>query len=713
MARASMERQVNGAMKGRSIFRDEKGSTTAGMAVALLVTLSLLFSAAQVYRIHAAGSEVQEVADAAACAALNPVAEFMVAVRVADAAVLSLTLLGDIAYGAGVVALCVPPAAELGSQLVSAGQKVLKARDALSQKACEGLGALQRALPFLAAANGAAVAAANGEGSGYAAMALLLPGEGSSIASGASAVEESMEEAVEAGKGELAEAASRAEEAARAAEEARARGFARDCGDNPSYCMYERAGRLAGLSGADNPLFASVDSWSFSVPLERARVYYRERLLSERPASDSAEEQARSALRKRFYAYAISELREAFVHETADSFSASFPRFPRNTEQMRATRLYTEPVYPVTVDGELPVMHAWDGCPEAGLVDYYGSAEEWESGSFETCPACKFTASALGSVASASTSIDNGFEYHYDAVAQAAADYQKARADAEPLSRAAKGNAEGLLDEVLAALGDVGAFRIKADPPGAAGCIAFVVSTGTSEPTAFESAFAPSGTLGARAAVSAATLIRDESEEASVIGDLLDDLSGSGSALSGVGGLVLDGWAGALEAYSSGTEGLENGVAAVLSGIPLAGSTGLGEWAANGLREGLEAVGLEPADTAPLKPVLAGTEAVARAGGGDWSARYLSLREQALARPEASSDALGLLAERVSDEAYQRLASLEITLAVVEIPLTGVSVPLTVTLPVTLAEGATGLVDGAFAALRNIVGAPTYLERWE
>ena len=509
------------------------------------------------------------------------------------------------------------------------------------------------------------------------------------------------------------DAASRAEEAARAVEEARARGFARDCGDNPSYCMYERAGRLAGLSGADNPLFASVDSWSFSVPLERARAYYRERLLSERPAFDSAEEQARSALRKRFYAYAISELREAFVHETADSFSASFPRFPRNTEQMRATRLYTEPVYPVTVDGELPVMHAWDGCPEAGLVDYYGSAEEWESGSFETCPACKFTASALGSVASASTSIDNGFEYHYDAVAQAAADYQKARADAEPLSRAAKGKAEGLLDEVLAALGDAGAFRIKADPPGAAGCIAFVVSTGTLAPTAFESAFAPSGALGTRAAVSAATLIRDESEEASVVGDLLDDLAGSGSVVSGVGGLVLDGWAGVLEAYGSGVEGLQQGVEALLSGVPLVGSTGLGKWAADGLREGLQAVGLEPADTAPLKPVLAGTEAVARAGGGDWSARYLSLREQALSRPEASDDALGLLAGRVSDEAYQRLASLEITLAVVEVPLTGVAVPLTVTLPATLAEGAAGLVDGAFAALRNVVGVPVYLERGE
>ncbi|MFR7404494.1 MAG: hypothetical protein ACLUW6_07800 [Coriobacteriaceae bacterium] len=198
-----------------------------------------------------------------------------------------------------------------------------------------------------------------------------------------------------------------------------------------------------------------------------------------------------------------------------------------------------------------------------------------------------------------------------------------------------------------------------------------------------------------------------------MIGDLLDDLSGSGSVVSGVGGLVLDGWAGVLEAYGSGVEGLQQGVEALLSGVPLAGSTGLGEWAANGLREGLEAVGLEPADTAPLKPVLAGTEAVARAGGGDWSARYLSLREQALARPEASSDALGLLAERVSDEAYQRLASLEITLAVVEIPLTGVAVPLTVTLPPPWPKGRPDLSMAPSQLCATSSALRTYLERWE
>lgn len=130
--------------------------------------------------------------------------------------------------------------------------------------------------------------------------------------------------------------------------------------------------------------------------------------------------------------------------------------------------------------------------------------------------------------------------------------------------------------------------------------------------------------------------------------------------------------------------------------------------------EGLEAVGLEPGPTRlpssrflrARKPWRALAAATGQPGTSLCARRHW-------ARPEASSDALGLLAERVSDEAYQRLASLEIILAVVEIPLTGVSVPLTVTLPATLAEGATGLVDGAFAALRNIVGAPTYLERWE
>ncbi|MFR3090641.1 MAG: TadE/TadG family type IV pilus assembly protein [Eggerthella lenta] len=63
-------------------FHDEEGMTTVGVVLSLLVTLALVFSAGQAYRVGSASSEVQNVADAAALAAQNEVGEFMIAVRV-------------------------------------------------------------------------------------------------------------------------------------------------------------------------------------------------------------------------------------------------------------------------------------------------------------------------------------------------------------------------------------------------------------------------------------------------------------------------------------------------------------------------------------------------------------------------------------------------------------------------------------------------------
>ena len=56
-----------GSMK-RDLFREDDGFSTVGMVVALLVTLSLLFSAARVYRVSSASADIQNVADAAALA---------------------------------------------------------------------------------------------------------------------------------------------------------------------------------------------------------------------------------------------------------------------------------------------------------------------------------------------------------------------------------------------------------------------------------------------------------------------------------------------------------------------------------------------------------------------------------------------------------------------------------------------------------------------
>lgn len=702
-------------MRRERIIRDEEGFTTAGMAVALLVSLALLFSAAQVYRVNALAADVQDVADAAALAAENQVGEFMVAVRVVDGAVLSMTLLGVAAYGLGVVGLCVPPAAELGSQLISIGQKVLQARDEFAARAAAGLDRVQQALPFLAAANAATVAQANGEGraGAMAGVALLLPAQGEPIALGAGSAESELADSVEAEKDDLADAATRAEEAARAANEAKERGFLRDCGDDPSYCMYERAAHLASLGGSENPRYASVDTWSFSVALNRARAYYAQRLLRERPEGDTVEDKARSALRRQFYRYAASQLREACAVPADESGAVSFPLLPRNTEQMRTTTLYTDPAYPIDAEGEVPVMHAWEGCPGLGLTDSYGSVATLEAGGFGECPSCHFTASALGNVAAASTSIENGFEYHYAAVAQAADDYRRAVREAKPLGDLVKRQAQGLLDKVKEALEEAAARRIRARPPGSDGCIALVVATDSPGAGPFESAFVRGGSaLGTRAAISAATLVADETEGASVVGDVLDGLDADGSAVVGAARIALDCWSGLLTAYGRGQEALAESVEKALDGLPLVGAAGLGPWAADALRDGMATVGLQPADTAPLKAVLANSGEVAAADGSTWSVRYLSVRDQALAASPTTTDAFSSLADRIERDAYDRLAALEIEIAVIELPF-GVSVPLTLSLPPAVVRGAQGLVEQACDAVRSASGWFGRVTAWE
>lgn len=714
MGPVPMTRLVHGAMKIDRVIRDEEGFTTAGMAIALLVTLSLLFSAAQVYRINAAAAGVQDVADAAALAAESQVAEFMVAVRVVDGAVLSLSLLGGASYGLGVVGLCVPSAADLGAQLVSAAQKILKARDRFAERAAASLNEVQRALPFMAAASAAAVAAANGtsrEG-GYHAVALLLPAAGKAITVGSNDAEDDLEEAVAQEKDALTEAAARAEEAARKASEAKRRAFLRDCGDNPNYCMYERASHLAGLDGSDNPLFQSEDAWSFPVARDRALAYYRTRLLTEQPEGDTSEDKARSALRKQFYAYAVARLREADIRETPTSLQGAFPRFPRNLEQLRGTSLYTDARYPVEVEGELPVMHAWEGCAGLGLTDHFDSVKALEEGEFLICEHCRFTPASLGSVASASTAIDNGFEYHYDAVARAASEYQEALREGAPLSAEVKREAQGLLDKVVAALQGVSSMRIDAVPPGAMGCIALVVASDGSP--SFSSPFVgKDASLGTRAAISAATLVEDRSEGASVIGNLLDGFDIGAGSVTGAGRLVLKCWSALLKAYGEGQQALIGGVEAVLDGLPLVGATGLGGWAAGALREAVEAVGLEPASIQPLKPVLAQTAAVARADGGEYAVRFLSVREQALSSALASSHPLEELVDRIERDAYDRLSSLEIEIACIELPFGVGTIPVTIALPPSVTAGAQGLVERAGDVLRGAVGALGWDDSWE
>ena len=710
-------------------FRDERGFTTTSMVISLLVTLALVFTAGQVYRVGSASAEVQDVADAAALAAENQVAEFMIVARYCDAIVLSLTLTGATLTGLGIAALCTPVTAPISKALIEAGEKVFKMRNSFADRAAKALNKLQEALPYFSAACAAAVAQANNVDSGganYLGVALLVPSKGEHIDVGSSDRVEELLDDVDERADEIREKAERAEEAAKEANRSKERAFARDCGDNPGYCMYERASSLVGLSGGDNPLYTSVDAWSFSVALARAKAYYRARLAAEAPATWSVDEQARSSLREKFYRFAVEELSAGYVHETADSFEANFPHLPSNTSEMRATALYTDDVYPITSsaeDEEEParVMHAWMGCPEvqAHGVESFGSIAYMESEDLPECPVCEFRASSMGKVAAASTSIENGFEYHYEAVADEAFLYEKARREAKGPADDVKSEAGGLLEELGEALKESVGKRIEAHPPGRYGAVAFVVNAGATPAAAgFASGFARSGgSLGPRAAVSAATLVDEGTGEGrNVLNSALDGLRANGGAAVGAAGIVLDAWSWMLGAYAAGQDALMSGIRDGLNSLPLASASGLGTWAADKLESAVGGLGLQPAEIGALKPVLVNTGHVAAKDDGSILSGYLSVKSRIVAHPIGSTDLFSGVLTEVEQAAVESIEGLGDSVEIASIDLIGdggLSIPVTVPLPPEAKAMSASAIHGLFDRIRSYYVEVSGVRVWE
>ena len=701
-------------------MRDEAGMTTAGMVLAMLLTLSLVFSTAQVYRVQSISSRTQSVADAAALAAQNVVAEFMIAVRVCDAVVLSLTLASGVCTGLAVAALCVPGGQAIGGELLNAAGRVGDARNSFSQRAASGLNRVQRSLPFLSAAAAAAVASSNARGaSSYVALAVSVPAKASDITlpddGGAG------RRALDSANGQadaIREAAQQADRAVQEANEAKRRAFEHDCGARPAYCMSERAEALSGLSGSENPLYSSVDAWSFSVALERARNYYAARLEAERPQGDSVDEQVRSQMRKRLYAFACKELAHGYVHEDSDSFDAYFPSLPRNTEQMKGTSLFTEQVYPCTQDEEgRIVMHAWQGCPLVDEVAWMGSIEEMTNASYAECGACHFTASSMGEVASASSVIDNGFEYHYAIVADAARDYGQALDRARPASREVRERASSVFDEVGSALSQAGGMRIDANPPGSKGVVVLVSSVGADAPTTgFESTFVQvTGSLGTRVAVSSATLVADPSGEGeNVLTSVLDGLKPAGGALVGASGVVLSCWSGLLGVYARGQDALRDVVRSALDGLPLVGATGLGDWAADALESAIGAAGLEPANLDALRPVLVNSAHVAAADENQAAcARLVELKRAAVEHPLASNDAFTAVVGATEQSVLERIDAAGDSVEVATMDIEGTEVPVTVALPPCAKDFSKGVVERIAETLLSVRSSVTGVRAWD
>lgn len=584
--------------------RDDGGYTTVAVALALLVSLSLVFATAAGQWGLTRSADVQEVADATALAGANCVAAFSTIVQTVDACALSLGLTGLVLCAAGLVVAAIPVVQAHAPTVLGTGRSVLESRRDFSRSAALGLRALERALPSLIMANSASCVSANcRQGVEYFGCAVPFP---QSSESDYSFLDNEIDvgEVDEAAR-ELREATQEKEDALVRAADAKARAWRADCVDDP-LCMRSRAHTLAGLSDAANPNYASPDDWRFAYACQRACNYYLVRSQQEAPEGSSAEELSRSAARESFYEYAHGTIGDAVCIEE-DPVSLRLPELPHTRAQVRETTLYTDVRWPCTIEEGARTLHSTLACPGAeGEESGYASLAQLEAGEVTRCETCGMDVATMGSVADASTNIDNGFEHYWRIVVEASRDYQEAK-DAAALAEQRMQDAAGKGAEAFqTAIDALATEHATIVPAGAWGCVSLVVrKEGTVVPTELTAAFLSGATLPPGAALSAATLAPDQSADGgTILSHVLDGVRERGSLAVDIVGNVTELWGRLLVGYGSAYGNVSSAASDLLDNM---GSV-FGERTATWLRQRVQAIvsalAIEPVDLRMRKPVL-------------------------------------------------------------------------------------------------------------
>lgn len=658
------------------LFVDERGYTSIAVAVALLVSVSLVFGVASAEWTLSRGADVQEVADAASLAGSNVVSAYCTVAQALDACVLSLGLSGMAVMGSGLVLAAVPGAQTASAKALEVGRKVLEARRRFATSVTEGLGRLEHAIPALCVANSYGCASANStKDMRYTGVAIPFPLESRSDFS---TIESDVSgEEVSDAADRLRDATGDEEQAKERADEARERGWRADCVDDPS-CMRSRASSLAKLGEAENPLVPSPESWDFGMAIRRARSYYAQRVRIESPKANDIESVTDSLAREAWYRYALEEVNGAWYLEGDDgSVDLHVPHLARNADEVRDCWLYTDDAWPCTDEEGGRTLHSTLDCPGAvGPFSGTASVEDVETGAVLRCDSCKMGVRDLGAVASISTSAKNGFEHYWQQVVEAAQDYEAARNEQAEAERAMRSAAEEGRDVFDRALEQLRVPRPHICPPGAWGCVSVVRRGGDSlVPEQLTRSFLSGTDIPAGVAVSASVLACDETTgDNDVLSRFFDGLSAdasssAGSALDGLMGL----WGRLLRSYGSSYEDVGSAVGGFLDKLDgIFGGT-VGAWLKRKVAETMGALGLEPADMRLRKPVLTNTRNVLAQAGFDPDGKVRNL-VQSLPADGTPVEVARALGTWVWNDWQGRA----VTVAEVPIPGTDVSVPLTI-----------------------------------
>lgn len=662
---------------GIDLFIEDGAYTTVASAVAMLMVLALVFSASLTIWSSSRSADVQVSADATAMAGANVVASYHTAATVLDASLLSLGLAGFAMAGVGLIGLLVPGANAAAGETLDASMRVFDTRNKFAASASRGLQNVERSLPFLVASNATRTCdAQDTENMGYSGTALAMPSssesefpaiEGDQIDT--SALEDSVKE-LDKASDELQRAA---EETAAAKEAA----WIADCGRD-GMNMQERAARLSGISPSENPDFASSITWNPNEALDRARAYYRWRYDHDAPEGSSAEARADAAARHEFYGYALEVLGDAHVVEENGVVTSNVELLPKNMEEVRQTRLYTDAIWPSSLEGEVLTLHYGSDCPGAtgpsgGLLPLSAIGD----GASE-CLTCRFSIGDVGKTPAASTAIDNGFEYHLREFTLALDKYVAARNRELELERRAQSQAEGAADAFEEAISNVAGARPRIAPPGRNGCVALVVADEAEAPDSLRSTFAASEGFPVRGAVSAAVLAPEPATgENNVLARFCSGLEESVGGEGAVGLIdgVMDVWGDLLVAYGDVGEGLDALMDDLVGGLSSFGLGPVASWLRDRVQGIVRGLGFESVDLRLRKPVLTDSANVLSHSGMEGVS---DLQGALRSIPAGSSDPVAI-ARALGYGVGEYISSLEFTIA--EIPLPGGgSIPLTIRL---------------------------------
>lgn len=666
----------HGFAGGIELFIEDGAYTNLASAVSILVTLSLLFAVASGIWSMSRSGDVQVAADATALAGANVVSSYHTTATVLDAAVLSMGLAGLCVTGVGLVGLLIPGVNAFAGQTIDAGIRMLNARNSLAVSASRGLKTLESALPFLIAANGTRTCAAqSGDAVSYTGTALAVPRTSASEFPALEGDEVSTSE-IEDTAGELDAAADELVEAQEKTAQAKEAAWLADCG-REGRNMQERAARLSGLSAAQNPDYASSLTWDPNVALDRTRAYYRWRVENDVPEGSSVEAAADSAARRAFYAFAAEEFASAAVIETDTGVTVSVPLLPRNTSEARTTALYTDALWPTTQEDAGRTLHYGMECPGAqGASGGMAALEDIDAGRTRECSVCKFSIGDVGKVPAASTSIDNGYEYHLREFTLALDEYEACREHEIELEQRARGASEDAGDAFDAALDALAARRPRIAPPGRYGAVAVVVSSEAQVPGELSTTFAARPDSGVRGAISAAALAPDAAtDESNVLASFFSSLSSRTDGAGAVGLIddVMGLWGKVLIAYGDMSEGLSELMDDLLGGLTSFGMGPLATWLSDRVDGAVRALGFEPVDLSSLKPVLTDSSNVL--AHADVPA-LSNAQELLRSLPIGSTDPADVL-QAIGYETEEQM--LDATITIAEIPLPGgTTIPLTI-----------------------------------